>query len=199
MTIAVIDCDDSFVNMIVDYVKQSDYPVKIIPHRHALAFMNTQDNITGIILSPGPNHPQDYPHLVELLQLYTHLPLLGICLGHQLLGYCFSENIIRSQPTHGQASAIFHQQQDLFLGIDSPCMMARYHSLAIEYPLKGDDLQIVALTEQQEIMAVKHRIYPFYGVQFHPESILSPHGKKIIENFIKLCSLFAHSSLKMKS
>lgn len=143
-------------------------------------------NHEGIVISPGPKSPKDYPIYTQLLDdFHTVKPILGVCLGHQILGEYFGAKTVRaSQVMHGKTSLIEHTGESLFKNIQNPMKVARYHSLIVnEVPAEFERL---AWTEDQVLMAMKHRTLPIYGVQFHPESFLTENGNDLMRNFLKL-------------
>jgi len=139
----------------------------------------------GIILSPGPGRPEDAGICVELIEkLGPKIPILGVCLGHQAIGLVFGGKVIQSSEIfHGKESLIFHSRKDLFRGMPLPFQAGRYHSLFVE----GGDLEVDAETKDGVVMAVHHAKYPIYGVQFHPESVLTPEGNILLKNFLEIC------------
>lgn len=139
---------------------------------------------TAIVVSPGPGHPQDAGISVEAIHAWhKRVPILGVCLGHQAIGIAFGGRVSRdNQPCHGRASQIVHDQTGLFAGIASPCDFGRYHSLAIERPLPAVLREVASVDGL--VMAVEHIEHPTFGVQFHPESVLSPDGLKLLSNFL---------------
>ncbi len=188
----VIDNYDSFVFNLIDYVHQLGEKT----------FVSYNDTITiseiinlnpcGIFLSPGPKHPKDSGICPDIIKQLGHrYPILGICLGHQAIGYAYGANIDKTQPAHGFASEIIHNQQDIFKNLPHKITVGRYHSLSI---IDNDNfpecLDVTAqIPEPKMIMAVKHKEHPVFGVQFHPESILTPEGLRIIQNFIQINDL----------
>lgn len=139
-----------------------------------------------IVISPGPGIPTDAGISIELVKRFAGVvPILGVCLGHQAIGAAFGAHIVRApRIMHGKCSPIFHGGTHLFRDIPAPFRAARYHSLVIEPETLPPCLEITASTEQGEIMGIRHRDYPIFGIQFHPESIMTEYGKTILNNFI---------------
>ena len=140
---------------------------------------------TGIVLSPGPKTPQEAGICLDLVKaLHQEVPIFGVCLGHQVLAEAFGGRVIHAEAViHGKPATIFHRRQELFAKMPLPFQGGRYHSLIVERSSLPKSLMIEAETEQGTIMAMKHVEYPLYGVQFHPESILTPEGQVLIEAF----------------
>jgi len=146
--------------------------------------------ITGIVISPGPKRPEDAGRTVDIIRKFSgKLPLMGVCLGHQSIGYALGASIKRSDKLmHGKSSFIyFKDNYHIFSGISSPFEAMRYHSLEINKKDMPSELKVIAKTKEGEIMAVKHRQEPTYGFQFHPESILTSCGDQLIKNFLSIC------------
>lgn len=141
-----------------------------------------------LVVSPGPCTPNEAGISVEAIQqLAPDVPILGVCLGHQAIGQAFGGRVVRAkQPVHGKASAIEHDGLGLFKGVPSPFDVGRYHSLVVEKKSLPEELVVCATSRTGEIMAMRHRSFSVYGVQFHPESILTPHGQQILSNFLEL-------------
>ncbi|MCI8326494.1 MAG: aminodeoxychorismate/anthranilate synthase component II [Lachnospiraceae bacterium] len=142
-----------------------------------------------IVLSPGPGYPKNAGICMEVVrQLGKEIPILGICLGHQSICEAYGAVITYAKELmHGKQSQIYTEgDSPIFKGIGHPFLAARYHSLAVREETLPEDLSVVAKTKDGEIMAVQHRKYPVYGLQFHPESVLTPDGMKMIENYLKL-------------
>jgi len=146
------------------------------------------------VLSPGPGTPGEAGILVPLVTaLAGRIPILGVCLGHQAIGEAFGGKVVRADRLmHGKTCPVIHEEDELFEGIPSPVTGMRYHSLVVEPKSLPRDLVITAWSADRarnaEIMAMKHRAYPIYGVQFHPESIGTEHGKRLLENFLRVAS-----------
>ncbi len=152
----------------------------------------------GIILSPGPRAPKDAGICVDLLtKLPAHIPVLGVCLGHQAIAEAFGGRVIHAcEPMHGRASAITHDEQSaLFAGVPSPFDGARYHSLMIDLP-NHDTIKVTAQSGQT-IMAIEHTSRPIYGIQFHPESLLTPYGQTLMNNFKTIIDEAKHDKLSV--
>lgn len=141
----------------------------------------------AFILSPGPKRPKDAANLLPLIQANLGLPILGVCLGMQAIAEAFGGKVRHANKcVHGKAKFIEHSQSDLFENIPDPLKVARYHSLVVCSESLPKSLDVLAKSKQNEIMAIKHSTLPYYGVQFHPESILSEYGKELIQNFLKI-------------
>jgi anthranilate synthase component 2 len=141
-----------------------------------------------IVISPGPCTPREAGISVKVIEeFHREVPILGVCLGHQSIGVAFGGRIVRAKELmHGKTSDIYHRQEGVFEGLPSPFRAVRYHSLVIESSSLPDVLKVTAWTEDKEIMAVQHREYPVFGIQFHPESVLSQHGMDILRNFLDI-------------
>jgi anthranilate synthase/aminodeoxychorismate synthase-like glutamine amidotransferase len=149
---------------------------------------------TAAVLSPGPGAPREAGILVPLVQaLAGVIPILGVCLGHQAIGEAFGGKVVRADRLmHGKTCPVIHEEDELFEGIPSPVTGMRYHSLVVEPGSLPKDLVITAWSADRsrdaEIMAMKHRTHPIYGVQFHPESVGTEHGKRLLQNFLRVAS-----------
>ena len=153
----------------------------------------------AIILSPGPCTPKEAGICIEAVKSFGQvIPILGVCLGHQAIGEAYGDETHRAEtPVHGKASTITHNDSGIFKNIPSPINVGRYHSLMIDRK-KSSPLQITAQTDTNEIMAIQHKSHPVYGVQFHPESVLTEHGQDLINNFIDIVKNW-HTLNKTKS
>ena len=150
------------------------------------------DNPDAIVLSPGPCTPNEAGICLDLIRAASETtPIFGVCLGHQAIGQAFGGDVVRAPaPLHGKVSTISHNARGIFRGLNGSFQATRYHSLVIERSTAPDDLEISAETDDGLIMAVAHRDRPVYGVQFHPESIASEHGRDILRNFLDLAAAF---------
>jgi para-aminobenzoate synthetase len=185
----IIDNYDSFTYNIYQLLAEVNGKKPTVITNNQLSWQEIKElNVDNIIISPGPGNPkniEDFGVCGEVL-LKANIPILGVCLGHQGLGYFYGAKIKRSpEPFHGRISKIYHQQDSIFYNIPSPFSVVRYHSLMIDYPLPSD-LEIIATTKDNLIMGIKHKYKPFWGIQFHPESIASEYGKELLINFHKL-------------
>ena len=140
-----------------------------------------------IVISPGPGRPEDAGVTVEAIRTFgARIPVLGVCLGHQGIGLAFGGTVIRAgELMHGKVSVVHHDGKGVFKGVSQPFTAGRYHSLVVAEPVP-DQLEIAARTEDGTIMGVRHRTAPIHGVQFHPESVLTPEGRKLLRNFLEL-------------
>lgn len=186
--ILMIDNYDSFTYNLVQYLGELGQRVKV--YRNDALSINDIKKLAPakIVISPGPGRPEDAGISCEVIrQLSGKIPILGVCLGHQAIGYVFGAKIVGAKKLmHGKTSKIYHNKKDIFKGIASPFLATRYHSLLVDKKSLPDCLEITAFTAEDEIMGLKHKVYPVWGVQFHPESILTKSGKQILDNFIKL-------------
>jgi anthranilate synthase component 2 len=141
----------------------------------------------GIVMSPGPCDPDRAGICLDLTAAAAgKLPILGVCLGHQVIGQAFGGRIVRNAPMHGKTSEVHHDRRGVFRGIPSPMVSTRYHSLIVDRESLPDDLEVTAWTDGDVIMGLQHRELPLYGVQFHPESIESEHGHALLHNFLTM-------------
>jgi para-aminobenzoate synthetase component II len=184
--VLVIDNYDSFTYNLVQYLESlgAECDVRLndrISADEALALKPT-----GILLSPGPGTPDDAGVTLELIEKSRGtVPILGVCLGHQAIGQAFGASIVRAaRLMHGKTSPVLHDGRGLFAGVPSPVTATRYHSLLIDPPTLPKTLEVTARTAEGEIMAVRHRDLPIWGVQFHPESILTEHGLTMMDNWL---------------
>ena len=186
--ILVVDNFDSFTYNLVDYFNQLDLEVEVLRNNAPLNKL-LSEKYNGVVLSPGPGVPTKAGNLLHVLEYYyTKIPVMGICLGHQAIGEFFSGEIKKAQnPKHGKISKIFHEEDALFSNIPSTFNVVRYHSLICGN--LSDELRVIAKTEIGEIMALKHKDLPIYGLQFHPEAVLTQYGLEILRNWKNINSL----------
>ncbi|HJH30045.1 MAG TPA: aminodeoxychorismate/anthranilate synthase component II [Methanosarcinaceae archaeon] len=193
MKVLFINNRDSFVWNLVDYVSMFELDTVVVPNTISVTEVISIDPDV-IIISPGPgkpDNPRDIGTCLDIIRKFgEHIPILGVCLGHQAINTAFGGTIThaKSGPVHGKTSQITHDNSNIFDGISNPFSGGRYHSLAIGE--LSPKLEVIAKTDDGIIMGVKHRDYPVYGVQFHPESVLTDDGLKFIGNFMKISSQF---------
>lgn len=192
MRVLFVNNRDSFVWNLVDYVSMFESDTVVVPNTISV------DEVKGIspdaiVISPGPGNPEnsrDVGSCIDIIREFgSKIPILGVCFGHQAINTAFGGSVSRSKggPVHGKASVVIHNISLLFDEIPTSFYAGRYHSLSVERV--ADDLEITAQDENGLIMALKHKDYPVYGVQFHPESVLTPEGMKLIENFLKIAGM----------
>ncbi|MEX0990699.1 MAG: aminodeoxychorismate/anthranilate synthase component II [Actinomycetota bacterium] len=186
--ILVIDHYDSFVYNLVQLIEGLGEETLVVRSDEKPAGELLAMEPDAVVLSPGPGTPEDAGCFIELLrELPDETPLFGVCLGHQAIGVGFGGRVDRGPvPVHGKASPIFHDGRGILAGLPSPFEGGRYHSLVIMEDDVPTELEVTATTEDGLVMAVQHTRLPRFGVQFHPESILTPEGPKIVENFLNL-------------
>ena len=191
--ILMIDNYDSFTYNVVQYLGELGANVKVVRND----MISTKDieymEPEKIVISPGPCTPKEAGISIDAINhFHSKLPILGICLGHQSIGAAFGGNIIKAKKImHGKTSLIYHHQNYIFKDLPTPYTATRYHSLVIEEETMPDCLEIIAETKsddksENEIMAIRHKDFHTYGVQFHPESIMSEHGHQILKNFLEI-------------
>jgi anthranilate synthase/aminodeoxychorismate synthase-like glutamine amidotransferase len=186
--ILMIDNYDSFTYNLVQYLGELGADIKV--------FRNDKITLSGIrklkpkkiVISPGPGRPEDAGISCDVIKTFAgKIPILGVCLGHQAIGYVYGGRIVGAKKLmHGKTSMIYHNRKDIFRGLSNPFEATRYHSLLVERKTFPSPLEITAWTKENEIMGLKHKQYPVWGVQFHPESILTKTGKALLGNFLKI-------------
>ena len=187
--ILVVDNYDSFVFNIVQYLQQLG--AEVFVKRNDEVNANSINEFDGVLLSPGPGTPEDAGACIEIVNaaIERQKPLLGVCLGHQAIGAALGGKVSRApELLHGKTSQVQHKNQGVFKDLKSPFRATRYHSLAIENPNFPNDLTITATTESGVIMGVKHKTAPIEGVQFHPESVLTEGGHRLLANWLSTTS-----------
>ncbi len=187
--ILLIDNYDSFTYNLYHYLIEAGEQNVVVKRNDEISIAEIKAlNPDGILLSPGPCTPNEAGICLEVIEkLQGIFPIFGVCLGHQAIGQVFGGKIVKTYPMHGKISEVFHKGSDVFAEIPSPFEATRYHSLVIEKESFPDDcLEITASTKDGIIMGIVHKKHKIYGVQFHPESIASQFGHKMIENFLKL-------------
>ncbi len=186
--ILIIDNYDSFTYNIVQQMGEIGADIKVVRNDQVTLNEIRVMHPEKIVVSPGPGTPDDGGVSLNVISEFGEsLPILGVCLGHQCIGQAYGGIVARAgRLMHGKTSMIYHKDDVLFKGIPSPFEATRYHSLIVEEDSLPDVLEITAFTEQGEIMALRHKYFPVFGVQFHPESILTSFGPRILKNFLDL-------------
>jgi anthranilate synthase/aminodeoxychorismate synthase-like glutamine amidotransferase len=186
--ILMIDNYDSFTYNLVQYIGQLGGEVMV--HRNDAVTIDEIRKLKpdAIVLSPGPCTPKEAGICIEVIrELGATIPILGVCLGHQAVGYVFGGEVIRAQRImHGKTSQVINDGRTIFTGLPNPLVAGRYHSLILKRESLPDCFEISAETEEGEIMGIRHKELPVEGVQFHPESILTPNGKRLLKNFLTM-------------
>lgn len=189
--ILLIDNYDSFVYNLYQFIAEIEPDVKIVRNDKITPEEIEALSPDAIVISPGPGKPSDAGVCIEVIQkLKGKYPILGVCLGHQAIAEAFGATVGHAkQLMHGKVSVLEDVRTDsvLFGGLEIPVKVARYHSLAVDESTLPEDLEVTARSKDNEVMAMEHKIYPIYGLQFHPESVMTPEGVKMIENFLKSC------------
>jgi anthranilate synthase/aminodeoxychorismate synthase-like glutamine amidotransferase len=186
----VLDNYDSFTYNLVQYLGEMGEQVEVRRNDQTTVDEIGRLRPKHIVISPGPCTPQEAGISIELIRHFSgKVPILGVCLGHQAIGAAFGGNIIRAKKLmHGKTSPITHSGKGVFAGLESPLTATRYHSLVIERETVPAELEVTACTREQDgtevIMGVRHRSFPVEGVQFHPESVLTPTGRQMLKNFL---------------
>lgn len=185
--IVVIDNYDSFVRNLARYIRLAGEETQIVLNDKVSVDDVLNLKPSAIVISPGPCGPNESGISVDLIRAaYKNIPILGVCLGHQCIGHVFGHRISRAKhPMHGMSSPITHDGVGLFANLPNPLLVGRYHSLIVDRN-ENSPLKITAKSEDNEIMALQHPEFPVFGVQFHPESILTEYGQRIINNFLEV-------------
>ena len=190
--VTLIDNYDSFTFNLVHYLGELGAEVEVWRNDEITVADTLASRPDAIVLSPGPCTPNEAGVCLDLVRSASETtPMLGVCLGHQAIGQAFGGDIVRAPaPMHGKVSRISHHARGLFRGLNGPFQATRYHSLIIERASTPSELEITAESDDGLVMGVEHRDRPVFGVQFHPESIASEHGRQILRNFLDLATAF---------
>lgn len=184
----MIDNYDSFTYNLVQYLQQMGREVAVYRNDEITVAEIENMEVEAIFLSPGPCSPREAGVTVDIIRRFHEtIPIMGVCLGHQAIGYAFGGEVVRADKVmHGKSSPISNDGQTIFQGLPDPFTAGRYHSLIVKRDTLPACLEVTAETAEGEIMGLRHRDYPVEGIQFHPESILTPQGKRIIRNFLNI-------------
>jgi para-aminobenzoate synthetase component 2 len=186
--ILVVDNYDSFVFNLVQYLQQLGADCTVV--RNDQLTISDADKYDGVLISPGPGTPEAAGISVELVKYCAQkqIPLLGVCLGHQVIGVAYGATVSRApELLHGKTSVVNHNNKSVLVNIPTPFTATRYHSLAIEKQTLPDEIEVTGSTDSGVIMAIAHKTLPICGVQFHPESVLTEHGYQMIGNWLEIC------------
>ena len=192
--IFVLDNYDSFTYNLVQYIGELGHEVVVRRNDQITVAEVERLNPQRIVISPGPCTPQEAGISIDVIKYFAgRVPVFGVCLGHQAIGAAFGGNVVRAANLmHGKTSSVEHDGRTIFRGIPSPITATRYHSLVVEETNLPAELEISATCRDRDggrvIMGLRHCKYPIEGVQFHPESVLTEHGKQIVRNFLHTCS-----------
>ncbi|HOJ38974.1 MAG TPA: aminodeoxychorismate/anthranilate synthase component II [bacterium] len=186
--VLMIDNYDSFTYNLVQYLSELKVKVRVFRNDRISLEEIQKMKPDRIVISPGPGRPENAGISCQVIRTFgQEIPILGVCLGHQAIGYVFGGRIVPARRLmHGKTSLIHHRGTQLYQNLTNPFTATRYHSLVVEKSSLPECLQIEAWSEDGEIMGLKHRNQPVFGVQFHPESILTSEGKKLLANFLKI-------------
>ncbi|MCS7281681.1 MAG: aminodeoxychorismate/anthranilate synthase component II [Desulfobacterota bacterium] len=190
--ILLIDNYDSFTYNLFQYLGEMTSEILVMRNDRFKLDEIEKMRPSAIVISPGPKRPEDAGLTVEVIKRFGNkTPILGVCLGHQCIGYAFGARIVRAKRIlHGKTSFIYHDEKTIFKGLKNPFRAVRYHSLVIDESSIDDSvLEVTAKSEDGEVMGIRHRECFIEGVQFHPESILTESGKKILENFLEIAGV----------
>ncbi|HPG53210.1 MAG TPA: aminodeoxychorismate/anthranilate synthase component II [Smithellaceae bacterium] len=185
--ILMIDNYDSFTFNIVQYLQQMGEDVRVCRNDRIKSRDIEKMKPAAIFISPGPCSPREAGISVDIIRdFYQTVPFMGICLGHQAIGYAFGGDVVCAERImHGKTSPVINDGKTIFTGLPNPFSAGRYHSLVVKKETLPECLEVSARTEEGEIMGLRHKQFPVEGIQFHPESVLTPQGKRIIKNFLK--------------
>ncbi len=188
----MVDNYDSFVYNLVRYLQELGQEVMVCRNDRITPDDIKGMNLEGIIISPGPKAPKDAGVSLDIINtLKGKIPILGICLGHQAIGYAFGADVVKgAEPVHGKNSIVTHDNDGLFKGIKNPLSVTRYHSLIVEKSTLPDCLKVTCETKDGVIMGLRHKEYCIEGVQFHPEAELTECGHSLLNNFVDICKNF---------
>lgn len=200
--ILLIDNYDSFVYNLYQFISVEDPNVRLVRNDRITPEEVLDMKPDAIVISPGPGKPSDAGVCIELIrQLKGRIPILGVCLGHQAIGEAFGATVTHaSRLMHGKTSLLTDVADDIiFKGIKKPVQVARYHSLSVQESTLPEELEVTARSDDGELMAMRHREYPICGLQFHPESVMTPDGSAMIRNFLEAAGTAVNGSIDQKS
>ncbi len=185
--ITIIDNYDSFTYNLVQLLGEVGAKLQVVRNDAFTIQKLAEQKPQAIVISPGPGVPDNAGLSLQVIEFFTgKIPILGVCLGHQAIGQFFGGKVVRApEPIHGKPSSVFHCGNPLFAGLGNPFKAGRYHSLIVSRQSLPYCLEVTAETEDGLVMAVSHRDYPVMGLQFHPESVLTPDGRVVLSNFIR--------------
>jgi anthranilate synthase component II len=187
MRVLMIDNYDSFTWNLVHYFGELGAKLDVQRNDALSVTQIMESNPDAVVLSPGPCSPDGAGVCLDLIRAAApHIPMFGVCLGHQAMGQSFGGKVVRTTPMHGKVSEVLHSNETLFKGINGSFQATRYHSLTVEPETLPACLKVTANTADNVIMGLSHTSYPLHGVQFHPESIASQHGMLILRNFLEI-------------
>ncbi len=185
--IVLIDNYDSFTYNLFHLLNKGGREIKVVRNDEVSVDEIKKMKPKAIVISPGPKAPRDAGICLDLIKRFQgEVPILGVCLGHQSIGEVFGGKVVRAgKPVHGKTSRIIHSETGLFRGVSQNTEVARYHSLTVKRDALPEELMVTAETAEGEIMALRHRKHPIFGLQFHPESLFTPEGEKMVDNFFR--------------
>jgi anthranilate synthase/aminodeoxychorismate synthase-like glutamine amidotransferase len=184
-TVAVVDNYDSFTYNLVQYL--AELGARPVVYRNDEVGVERLGGHDALVVSPGPGTPAQAGVSSEAVrELSGRLPILGVCLGHQCIGEAFGGTVLRGRPMHGKVSSIHHDSGGILAGLPQPFEATRYHSLVVERDSLPSELAVTAWTDDGEVMGLRHRQHPTFGVQFHPESVLTPEGRRMLRSFLEV-------------
>ncbi len=188
--ILLIDNYDSFTYNLVQQLLELGAEVEVVRNDAVTVDDVAARELDGIVISPGPGRPEDAGISTGLYERRVEVPILGVCLGHQCLGAAFGASVTRAPVLmHGKTSKVSYRPDEIFAGMSNPFEATRYHSLAVPEETVPREIKAIAWTDDGTVMAMRHRELPYWGVQFHPESVLSPEGPRLLGNFLRLCGV----------
>jgi len=186
--ILMVDNYDSFTYNLVQMLTSAGTEVEVLRNDAESAEAMLARRPEGIVLSPGPGRPEDAGVCLDLIRLHADVPILGVCLGHQALGLAFGATVDRApRLMHGKTSPVRHGDQGVFAGLPNPFDATRYHSLEVKEGTLPEELEPIAWADDGTLMGLRHRGLPYWGVQFHPESVLTGSGPRLLANFLAIC------------
>ncbi|MEN6406241.1 MAG: aminodeoxychorismate/anthranilate synthase component II [Thermoguttaceae bacterium] len=198
--ILLIDNYDSFVHNLARYFERLGHATRVVRNTAIDPAAVERLRPAAIVLSPGPCTPETAGCSLDLVRrFHTRVPMLGVCLGHQTIAQALGARVVRCPPMHGRASAIRHVGRGLFVDLPNPLRGGRYHSLAVDESSLPDGLEATAWSDDRVLMAFEHREFPVVGLQFHPESILTEHGYRLLAGFLKTAGLSTPDRLPIDS